>query len=494
MAPQKRPLNTYQGTKRSGSREYANGSPETEQEAVLDLLRLMNRNDGIHELIKDVTILMRDWSGCEAVGVRLRDGDDFPYFETRGFAEEHVRLENRLCAVDGAGETIRDSSGNPVLECMCGNVLSGRFDPALPFFTESGSFWTGSTSELLTSTSEADRQARTRNRCHGEGYESVLLAPVGYGSEILGLLQLNDSRKHVFTPQLVETVERLASHLGIGLKQREQAQELLDQEEKLAAIYSHIPQATLLVDPQRRVRSVNPAAEALAGSPEEELVGRRGGEALRCLHHLDDPRGCGFGPECDNCVVSNTVLATFSTGESFFQEEAELPTIRDGVRDTVTILVSSSLLQLKNGPHILVTMEDISERKRMERAMRRKDDELAMLLDHIPTQVFYFVDPETYGAVNRAHADFLGLPKIDIEYNRVEKVLSPEPAFRCREDNKLIFANGRALHTYTWLSDSQGRWRLFSLSRVPYFNGSEKPEYIVCSGQEITSHLAPTRN
>lgn len=494
MTPQKRYPNTYQSEKHSGSGESAHELPEAEQEVVLDLLRLMNRDDGIHELIRDVTILLRDWTGCEAAGVRLRDGDDFPYFETRGFPEEHIQLENRLCAVDDSGETIRDSSGNPVLECMCGNVLSGHFDPALPFFSESGSFWTGSTSELLASTSEVDRQARTRNRCHGEGYESVLLVPVRYGSETLGLLQLNDSRKHIFTPQLVETVERLASHLGIGLKQRKQAQKLRDQEETLSAIYSHIPQSVLLIDPQRRIRSLNSAAEAMTGSPQEEILGRRVGEAIRCLHHLDDPCGCGFGPECDDCVARNTVLATFNTGESFFQEEANLPTIWDGVRDTVTLLVSSSLLQLKEEPHALVTLENISERKRMERALRRKDDELAMLLDHIPTQVFYFVDPETYGAVNRAHADFLGLPKVEIEYNRVEKVLSPELAIHCREENEKVFATGRALHTYTWLSDLRERWRLFSLSRVPYFNGSEKPEYIVCSGYEITSQLTPNNN
>ena len=60
---------------------------------------------------------------------------------------------------------------------MCGNVLCERFDPALPFFTAKGSFWTNGTSELLATTSEADRQARTRTRTrsNGEGYESVAL-------------------------------------------------------------------------------------------------------------------------------------------------------------------------------------------------------------------------------------------------------------------------------------------------------------------------------
>ena len=51
-----------------------------------------------------------------------------------------------------------------MLECMCGNILRGRFDPAKPFFTSHGSFWCNNTTALLASTTEADRMARTRNR------------------------------------------------------------------------------------------------------------------------------------------------------------------------------------------------------------------------------------------------------------------------------------------------------------------------------------------
>ena len=120
-----------------------------------------------------------EWSGCEAIGIRLSEGDDFPYFETRGFPPEFVLAENHLCEVDSQGELLRDSQGNPVLGCMCGNMIRGRFDPAKPFFTAGGSFWTNSTTALLAGTTEADRQARTRNRCNGEGYESVALSRCG---------------------------------------------------------------------------------------------------------------------------------------------------------------------------------------------------------------------------------------------------------------------------------------------------------------------------
>ena len=105
------------------------------QETTLDLLRLLNDPNNTRELIRSLTEYLQQWSGCEAVGIRLRDGNDFPYFETRGFPAEFVEAENHLCLRDADGKAVRDPCGNPVLECMCGNVLCGRFDPALPFFT-----------------------------------------------------------------------------------------------------------------------------------------------------------------------------------------------------------------------------------------------------------------------------------------------------------------------------------------------------------------------
>ena len=169
------------------------------------------------ELMRSTAALLQSGSGCEAIGIRLREGDDFPYFETRGFAAAFVRLESRLCATDDQGRTLRDEQGNPVLECMCGNVLGGRFDPAKDFFTARGTFWTNSTTQLLASTTAADRQARTRNRCHGAGYESVALIRMRVGGETLGLLQFNDPRPGRFTPEKIGLLERVADHLAVAL-------------------------------------------------------------------------------------------------------------------------------------------------------------------------------------------------------------------------------------------------------------------------------------
>ena len=151
------------------------------------------------------------------MGVRLKEGDDYPYYEVRGLPEEFVLVENSLCGRDSAGAVVRNSTGEPLIECMCGNVICGRFDPSKPFFTAHGSFWTNCTTELLASTSEADRQGRTPNRCNGEGYESVALMPLCVGEQRLGLLQLNDRRKGMFSPAVIALWERLAGHLAVAL-------------------------------------------------------------------------------------------------------------------------------------------------------------------------------------------------------------------------------------------------------------------------------------
>lgn len=206
---------------------------ESERKITVKLLSQSSAARDEHELLQGITSVLQRWSGCAAVGIRLRENEDYPYYETQGFDAEFVLAENRLCSTDAQGCPLRDPSGNVILECMCGNIIRGRFDPSLPFFTERGSFWTNSTSELLASTTEAERQGRTRNRCNGAGYESVALIPLQAAGETLGLLQFNDQRKGQFSTARVELLERLAYNIASALAQHKAVQALRTSEENL---------------------------------------------------------------------------------------------------------------------------------------------------------------------------------------------------------------------------------------------------------------------
>jgi GAF domain-containing protein len=268
---------------------------EQYQNLASQILELVNQTDSRTDLIKDILFIVKAATGFEAIGIRLNEGEDFPYYETIGFSKEFIKAENYLCARDQTGRTIRDSDGDPDLECMCGNVICGRTNPSLPFFTDGGSFWTNSTTELLASTTEEDRQARTRNRCNSAGYESVALIPLRYDNKNIGLFQLNDSRKNLFTSNLIKFFEEIGSSLAkvIGLKQRKDNN--LQPKKNL-----HTTGETIITyhDKNLNIISANKAAKELLGLP--SLIGTE----VKCYEYYhgknSPPKQC---PSC-KCLLS----------------------------------------------------------------------------------------------------------------------------------------------------------------------------------------------
>jgi hypothetical protein len=159
-------------------------------------------------------------SGCESVAIRLHQDGDFPYYVHEDFLEFFVSKETNLNIRDEKGHVVLAADGTPFVECMCGNVLKRRFNPNFSFFTKKGSFWTNSTTTLLTTMTDIERQevGRTRNTCHHFGYESVALIPIQVSGNTLGLIQLNDPREDMFTLKKIEQYEVIAYHVGIVVR------------------------------------------------------------------------------------------------------------------------------------------------------------------------------------------------------------------------------------------------------------------------------------
>lgn len=199
---------------------------QEKQRLIVRVLELLNRSDEGVDAIREILLLIKQFTGFEAVGIRLRDGDDYPYYETHGFSPKFVQAENSLCTRSKVKSIQCKDADDVYLECMCGAVISGRINTSLPFFTRSGSFWTNSTSDLLANTSPEERQGRTRNRCHGEGYESVALIPIKSDRENIGLIQLNDRRRNMLTLDLVQFFEGIGASIGIAFERKHAADAL----------------------------------------------------------------------------------------------------------------------------------------------------------------------------------------------------------------------------------------------------------------------------
>ncbi|MBW7991256.1 MAG: PAS domain S-box protein [Planctomycetes bacterium] len=314
---------------------------EARQQLSGQILECLNRESVGADLIRDILKLVKKATNLDAVGIRQREGKDFPYLEVNGFPDDFVKAENHLCRHSEAGELIFDSKGRPILECMCGVVLSGRTDPTLQFFTHGGSFWTNSTSELLTCTPQEAFQVPTRNRCNEAGYESVALIPLRSGDEIVGLLQLNDTRKGRFTSEMVRFFEETGASIGIGLTRIQAEQEV----ENLARFPSENPYPVMRISKDSTVLYANAAGSELLGN-----------------------WGCKVGTQAPEHWQEN-ILRTLKSG----QNESLEATCRDRI-------FSLTIAPVTDSGYANVYGTDITDRKHAEENLRNYRQQLEDLV------------------------------------------------------------------------------------------------------------------
>ncbi|MBA1342834.1 MAG: hypothetical protein C5S52_04470 [ANME-2 cluster archaeon] len=116
----------------------------------------------------------------------------------------------------------------------------------------------------------------------------------------------------------------------------------------------------------------------------------------------------------------------------------------------------------------------------------RKSEEQRLLLDNIDTQIWYLAGIEVYGAVNRAHAEFFGADKDDLEGSNLRDILRREESEICICGNREVFEKKRQIRIDEWIKNGRGEPRLLSVTKTPKLNDDGNVEYVICAAEDIT--------
>ena len=190
-----------------------------------EVMQIFLHSEDLQGSIQRTLATLKARTGFDAVGIRLQEGDDFPYFVQEGFPEGFLLTENSLLSRTADGGICRDQEGNACLECTCGLVISGQTDPANPLFTRGGSCWTNDSFTLLGIPPSEDPRHHPRNQCIHHGFASVALIPIRIQERITGLIQLNDRRKGRLALETVEILEGIAEHIGEAIMRKKMEDE-----------------------------------------------------------------------------------------------------------------------------------------------------------------------------------------------------------------------------------------------------------------------------
>lgn len=109
----------------------------------------------------------------------------------------------------------------------------------------------------------------------------------------------------------------------------------------------------------------------------------------------------------------------------------------------------------------------------------------------IEAQVWQLTDEQTYGMVNQAHAEFLGIDKTDLQHKTLSDILPPDTAETLVNGNFEVFKSRKKMYSETWLTNSNGENHLLAITKIPKLDKNGKVKYLVCTGSDITEYYKP---
>jgi DNA-binding CsgD family transcriptional regulator len=131
-----------------------------------------------------------------------------------------------------------------------------------------------------------------------------------------------------------------------------------------------IPGFAFLMDDDVNILEYNASAGHLMLAERREILRRRGGDVLHCVHSHDAPGGCGRGVYCKRCLLRRTVNRAVA-GARRVRTRVRMQLEGGGRKKPreLYILVSAAPLNRRGKMRALVILEDVAELMRLQNLM-----------------------------------------------------------------------------------------------------------------------------
>jgi len=176
----------------------------------------------------------------------------------------------------------------------------------------------------------------------------------------------------------------LLSYDGLlqDITERKQIQDRLDRKQRnLEAIFDAAPIGMMLVGEDMVVKRVNRVIKQMVCKDYAQIINQPLGDAITCVHSTSNEKGCGYSQVCATCELRKILEMAFDSGEPVHGVEFQVTLKVDDKKMTPWLSVSAEPTIIDGCRHIVVAINDITQRKQAEEDLEQLNTQLEISVE-----------------------------------------------------------------------------------------------------------------
>jgi len=318
---------------------------------------------------------------------------------------------------------------------------------------------------------------RDEELCQSLGVALYLVKPVRRDKLLSSIRQLLAERagdENVPAPQpLLDEDTFSSAHVErMTAKLTRQIEELERERANLQSIFNAAQVGMLLIDGEGAVIRVNEVMTQLVGKEAAALLSRQPGDGMCCVHAATVAAGCGHSAACSECFIRNTFTAVLRNGKEIRGVEAANRLIIDGEERNFYFSLSAAPILLDGRRHVLLSIADITDRKRAEETLRYNEERLRDITYSMADWVWEVDGNGLYIYSSEKGFDLLGRPHEEIIGRTPFDFMVPDEAARVAAIFSEVAANKLPIKDMeNWIVRKDGNALCVLTNGVPILDG-----------------------
>jgi len=256
-------------------------------------------------------------------------------------------------------------------------------------------------------------------------------------------------------------------------KHKQIEEDLKSTKEQLDLYLKNTVDSIVVLDLQFKVIKVNQAFERMFGWTEQEVIG---GELPTIPDFLLDEFS-----RLQREIVNSRHVTSYETVRQR----------KDGSLLDVSTFMSPLSDTQGNVIAFVAILRDITERKRMEEALKEKEKQLRTLINAMPDSVCFKDGEGRWVEANDCCLRTFQLENIPFQGKRDSELAETAPFFRtalwqCEESDNKVWEQGSTVRLEEIIPQPDGECKVFDVSKVPLFDSDGRRKGIVVISRDIT--------